>query len=174
LSIQITSVAYEDLADVAALHVRSWKETYTGLMPQSYLDGMDVKDRLRKWQAGYDAVESGTQALFLAKLSGKAVGFASIGPAREHDREGLAEIYAVYVLKHHWHQGIGYGLFREASGWFKSKGFTQAYVWVLDTNRNAIQSYRKWGGRLNSSRFKEEEIAGQIIKEQEITFTNFG
>ena len=38
----ISAASYDDLPDVAQLHVASWKQTYVGQVPQAYLDNNDA------------------------------------------------------------------------------------------------------------------------------------
>jgi hypothetical protein len=42
----IRPAAFDDLGDVAAIHVKVWQSTYVGQIPQSYLDGLDIKTRV--------------------------------------------------------------------------------------------------------------------------------
>ena len=48
--LRIVAASYDDLPDVAGIHVASWKEAYVGQAPQTYLDNLDVTRRLRGWQ----------------------------------------------------------------------------------------------------------------------------
>ncbi len=48
--LQIPPASYDDLPELAQIHVTSWKQTYVGQVPQAYLDNLDVARRLRLLQ----------------------------------------------------------------------------------------------------------------------------
>jgi hypothetical protein len=41
----IKQATFEDCAEIARIHVQSWQQTYVGLVPQDYLDGMSIPAR---------------------------------------------------------------------------------------------------------------------------------
>lgn len=83
--LRITSASYEDLPEVARIHVASWKQAYVGQVPQTYLDNLDVAQRLRRWEEQFpNGVPSG---LLIASVSSKAAGFICFGPTRDPDRQ---------------------------------------------------------------------------------------
>jgi GNAT superfamily N-acetyltransferase len=92
-------------------------------------------------------------------------GFISFGRGRDEDRHASPEIYSIYVLKEHWACGPGYRLYQKAREHFRRRGFLRAYLWVLDTNQNAIMAYVRWGGRLEEGCLKNQVIGGQPVKE---------
>jgi hypothetical protein len=95
--LSIAPATPEDLPDVARVHVDSWRQTYAGLVPQSYLDSLDVAARLQKWQDIFEQDRKDDLfGLFVARIGGIAVGFISFGRGRDQDRGGLAEIFAIY------------------------------------------------------------------------------
>ena len=48
--LRISSASYDDLPEVARIHVTAWKQAYAGQVPQFCLDNLDVGERLRRWQ----------------------------------------------------------------------------------------------------------------------------
>jgi RimJ/RimL family protein N-acetyltransferase len=170
-SLSIAAATREDLPDVARVHVASWRQTYVGLVPQSYLDSLDVAARLQKWRENFEQDRNNDLfGLFVARIGGSPAGFISFGPGRDEDRAAHAEIYAIYVLKQHWGNGIGYGLYKTARAIFQHKGLPKAYLWVLDTNRRAIVAYERWGGVLEQDRLKDHNIGGKPVKEISVIF----
>jgi GNAT superfamily N-acetyltransferase len=162
------SARYDDLPDVAQIHVASWKQAYIGQVPQAYLDTLDVTRRLRAWQEQFPNRE--VSGLLLASLNNTPAGFVCFGGARDEDRQDWGEIYAIYVLKEHWGRGVGYTLYRNASAALREKGVKRAYLWVLDTNHQAIAAYQRWGGLIEQDRLKDHVIGGQPVKEVSIRF----
>ncbi|MGA8029739.1 MAG: GNAT family N-acetyltransferase [Bryobacteraceae bacterium] len=166
--VRISSASYEDLPEVARIHVAAWKQAYVGQVPQAHLDRLDVAQRLRRWQEQFsDRVVSG---LLVANVNKKTAGFICFGRARDQDRQEWGEIYAIYVLKSYWGGGLGYQLFKHACAELQHNAFSRAYLWVLDTNDRAIAAYERWGGLVEHDRLKDHEIGGQPVKEISVSF----
>ena len=166
--LEIRSATFDDLADVAAIHVSAWQQAYIGQVPQDYLDGLDIKTRQKKWEELFNKQTAENKDLYLALQDGKVVGFIAFGPSRDDSAQG--EIYAVYLLQEAWGSGAGYALFKTAARILLKNGYDGAHLWVLDTNQRAIQSYAKWGGIVDQRLVKNDDIGGQTIKEIAITF----
>jgi hypothetical protein len=98
--LRISRASYDDLPEVAQIHVTSWKQTYVGQVPQAYLDNLDVARRLRLWQEQFPNRD--LSGLLIAKVNNTAAGFVCFGRARDEDRQDWGEIYAIYVLKEGW------------------------------------------------------------------------
>jgi GNAT superfamily N-acetyltransferase len=166
--IRISSASYEDLPEVARVHVEAWKQAYIGQVAQAHLDRLDVEQRLQRWQEQYS--DRKVSGLLLANVKSQAAGFICFGRARDQDRREWGEIYAVYVLETHWGGGLGYQLFKHACAELQRDGFTRAHLWVLDTNDRAIAAYERWGGLVEHDRLKDHEIGGQPVKEVCVSF----
>ena len=108
--VQISSALYEDLPEVARIHVAAWKDAYVGQVAQAYLDRLDIARRLQRWREEFsDRVVSG---LLIANVKKKAAGFICFGRARDQDRQDWGEIYAIYALESYWGGGLGYQLYK--------------------------------------------------------------
>jgi GNAT superfamily N-acetyltransferase len=166
--LRIAAASYDDLPDVAQIHVASWKQAYIGQVPQAHLDNLNPASRLRAWQEQFSNRD--ISGLLLAKVNNTPAGFVCFGHARDQDRRGWGEIYAIYVLKEHWGRGIGYALYRNASAALREEAVKTAYLWVLDTNHHAIAAYQRWGGLVERDRLKDHMIGGQPVKEISVRF----
>jgi GNAT superfamily N-acetyltransferase len=166
--LRISHASYDDLPEVSEIHVTSWKQTYVGQVPQTYLDNLDVARRLRAWQEQFPNRD--VSGLLIAKVNNTAAGFVCFGRARDQDRQEWGEIYAIYVLKEYWGRGVGYALYKTACAGLQEKGFQRAYLWVLDTNDNANGAYGRWGGVVERDRLKDHAIGGQPVKEVSVLF----
>ena len=166
--LRISSPSYEDLPEVARVHVAAWKQAYVGQVDPAHLDKLDVADRLRRWQEQFP--DRNVCGLLIASLNNKTAGFICFGPGRDTDRQDWGEIYAVYVLEPHWGAGIGYRLQKDALAQLKNDGFERAFLWVLDTNHRALEAYRRWGGILERDRLKHQLIGSQPVTEVSVSF----
>ena len=78
---EIREAKVADALEIARVHVDSWRSTYAGMMPQDYLDQLDVEKRAHRW---VEILSSGEpkEANLVAVIGGKVAGFTSIGPSR--------------------------------------------------------------------------------------------
>jgi len=94
---------------MAALHVRAWRATYAGLIPDEFLAGLKVEDREAMWRRSVTAPEvaPAERVILVAEQGGAVVGFAAAGHARGDDEFGLGELYALNVDPPAWGRGQG-------------------------------------------------------------------
>src|SRR2546423_5284053 len=97
-AIVIRPARAEDAESIARVRVDSWRETYRGMIPQSYLDAMKLDESRLLWEqvlaAGSDAV-----SVFVAEHDARIIGFAS-GNMRALPKHRFdAELSAVYVRR---------------------------------------------------------------------------
>lgn len=168
--ISIKAASYNDLAELARIHVQSWKETYRGQVPQDYLDSMDAKVRQEKWESIFQENAAEDNNLYLAFEGAKAIGFISFGRGRDLEFPDSGEIYAVYLLREAWGKAAGYALFKTAEQKLSEQGLKRFYLWVLNTNGNAINAYQRWGGKVDSNITKDTVIGGKPVKEVIVRF----
>ena len=118
-----------DAAEIARVQVQSWREAYTGIIPQAYLDQLSVPSHERQWRR---TLGSGTWA-FVAEWERKLVGFASGGLSRVR-RDITGEIYVLYVLRAFQGRAIGRALFDACHYELARCGHHGLLVWVLADN----------------------------------------
>jgi len=151
-----------DEKPLAQVHIKSWQETYKGLIPQSYLENLpsEQEERTQNWAR---AIKKSDRWIWVAEVSGEIVVFCLFGPPRDKDREGFIELGAIYLLAAHKSQGIGYKLLSDGFKMMSSLGYAKAYCWVLDGNPT-INFYQRTGAK-HLGQTKLDEIAGQQFKE---------
>ena len=171
---EIRPATYDDLPEIADVHVRTWQQTYLGQMPQDFLDALDPVARLKAWQEGFARHQDNTEfGTFVARTPEALAGFISYGPSRDDDRTDWLEIFAINILKEHWSKGIGYALFSSVRDHFKHRNVQRTCLWVLDTNANALQAYARWGGLIERTRTKQRAFGSRKLKEVSVRF-DFG
>lgn len=134
-----------DAAAIARVHVRSWQETYRGLMPDEVLDAPDfVERRERMWQWVLAAPEQrGRPAV--AELDGDVVGIAWAGPARDDDAPHDWQLNVLYVLAEHHGSDAGQQLIDAVLD------DRASVLWVADPNPRAQAFYRRNGFRADGA-----------------------
>ena len=150
----VRTATAEDIAAVHTVRVETWRDAYSGIVPDHVLAGLDASDpdaiaaqraRLRQPTPRTD--------LLVAELDGRVVGFAALGPERESTQPGAAprldaqigEVYAIYVVPAAQGRGTGRALMREALDRLRAHGFRRATLWVLEANSPARAFYERVG-----------------------------
>ncbi len=159
----------DDAESIAQVHVASWQTAYRGILPDSYLDTLNVSRRLEMWQELLTRPKPGTFNFVAEDASGALVGFASGGPARAHialpgDPAVLfdGELYGIYLLAEHRGQGVGRRLTTNLAQAMADYGYRTLLVWVLAANP-ACAFYEALG----AVRVGQEDItlAGLVLPE---------
>lgn len=130
-----------DLAGVRDVATQSWRAAYAGLIPDA-----DVERFLADAYSAA-ALEQTLRALgpgFLVAADGDdVVGYAKSG----RNREGGAELFAIYVLPERQGAGIGRRLWSAVVEHLRGLGFAGLAVWVLAGNGQARRFYERQGAR---------------------------
>lgn len=171
LDFEIRPANFQDLPDIARVHVESWQQTYAGLVPQHFLDNLNISERQKKWEENFLRKTVEDSNLYVACDHGDVIGFVSFGRPRDESMKSWGEIYAIYLLKPFWGKGIGFKLFQTARRELVSQDFKEAYLWVLDTNKNALFAYQKWGCKIHEETVNSHSIGGQDVGENLVTFS---
>lgn len=149
---------------IGLVHVRTWQVAYKGLVPQYYLDRLDPVRRGQVWERYLGEEHQVGEAVLVAEADGHVVGFASVGPSRDEDDNGQGEVWAIYLLADFWGQGIGKSLMAAACESLHDAGFTEATLWVMDSNERARQFYEAAGWALDGE-IKRDDGRGFPIAE---------
>jgi len=136
-----------DAPAIARVRVDSWRTTYRGLIPDAYLDGMQVDASTALWDRVLTAGPSAT-SVFVAEHGSQVVGFAC-GIGLEAPKHGFdAELAAVYLRREFQRAGIGRRLVGAVVDAQRAHGATGLLTWVIAGNRGARAFYEKLGGEL--------------------------
>lgn len=157
---EIRFATAEDAAAIAKVHVASWKSTYPGIVPQSYLDSLNVEEFTERWQSRLDIPSEAVT--YVAVSEGTVCGFASAGPARAEKPGFSGELYALYLAQEAQSKRIGSRLFWTLAKHLERAGHGGMYVWVLEENP-AHGFYERMGGSLHST--TEIDIGGKLLRE---------
>lgn len=133
-----------DAAAIAKVHIASWQEAYTGIVPAEILDNLDVQRREEQWRAHLQDAERESIRIWVAEREGEIVGFASFGPSRDEDADRHTwELYAIYLTPEAWGRGVARELMRTVLA--QPEAAETVTLWVLADNERARHFYRRHG-----------------------------
>jgi GNAT superfamily N-acetyltransferase len=131
----------EDVAAMARMHMRSWEETYRGVMPDHVLDDPGlVAARERFWTTVLTDERFRASRAVLAERDGSVIGVALAGPTQDPELKGMMHLYVLYVLAAEHGSGAGSALLDAVLA-----PQEPATLWVADPNPRAQAFYRKHG-----------------------------
>jgi ribosomal protein S18 acetylase RimI-like enzyme len=151
-----------DAVAVAQVHMGSWQVAYRGVIPDEYLDALDVEGRASRYS--FDATGPNDLATWITVEDSAVVGFVTIGPCRDEDVMGAGEIYALYVAPARWRSGIGARLMAEGEKRLREREFIDAVIWVLARNPRARAFYEARGWRTDGAA-KTIDFAAETLVE---------
>ena len=146
-----------DVDDLARNHIASWQQGYKGLIPQKFLDQLDLQSMKDMFAGMIDR----DATVLVVDSRDVIVGHCWIGPTRTKDG---GELYAIYVHPEYWGEGYGQELLAGAEAALVDEGFDRVLLWVLDTNMAARRFYERQGWNLGKP-VKLEEIGGVQVTE---------
>jgi GNAT superfamily N-acetyltransferase len=139
----------EDAQTLAALQVRAWRAAYSAYVAAKDLDAAgDVGARAAGWRERLAAGRARTVTL-VDERDGRLAGFVSVGPTRDEDTGGDAELYAVYVEPELIGSGVGRALALAGEEELRRRGHTAATLWVFAANTAARHFYERGGWRVD-------------------------
>lgn len=132
----IREMKSNDIEGKAYVHYKSWHETYTGIIPDKYMEKVTPQKCL-------DIANKYPKNTIVAIVDDKVIGFACYGQSKDEDLVNAGELIAIYILKEY--QGRGIGRLMADVCFKKMSDFDYVSVWVLSKNYNAISFYRRYG-----------------------------
>jgi len=148
----------EDAFGIAKVQVDSWRTTYKGIVPDSFLEELSYEKREKVWK---EAI--GSHHLFVAEnKQGQIVGFVSGGKERSGKFGTFdGELYAIYLLKEVQGKRIGTRLVKALIQAMIDSDFRSMLVNVLAENP-ATHFYEALGGQWIGT--DEVTIGGKQLK----------
>jgi ribosomal protein S18 acetylase RimI-like enzyme len=130
--LRVRRARVEDAGGIARVWVRGWRSAYRGLVPDPYLDALDVEERRERWR---ERLEDGVCA-FVVEQHGIA-GYCRVDPP--------GEVASLYVLPERRRGGIGSALLVAGLDELRARGGEAATLWVFKANHTARAFYARFG-----------------------------
>jgi ribosomal protein S18 acetylase RimI-like enzyme len=161
---QIRIASPDDARALAVMHIASWRETYTGLLPDKMLASLSVESRAAAWaKIMQEPATERSTVVYLAEHDGTIIGFGSCGGQRTESLKIKGydgEISGIYVLREFQKRRIGTRLLCAMASDLISRGFSAAALWVLRDNLRARRFYEHYGGKVVAER---EDVRENVV-----------
>ncbi len=141
MNIHVRKMTAADTDAVRLLYIHGWQNAFRGIVPQDYLDHMNLDHWAPPLEGAY-VLTDGKQLL----------GTSSLSAARDMAFAGWGEIISLYVRPELIGQGYGHTLFEFAVKRLQSLGHSQIYLTVFEENMRARSFYEKHGFSWNGER----------------------
>lgn len=148
--IQLRRATVADAEAIAAIRIEGWRTTYRGMIPDSYLDEMDMNENVLYWRTILQALPAKEDSLcvYVAVSENEIVGFVSAMKLPEPKLDKDGEINAIYIRPQWQRCGIGKRMLHKAARSLQAMGCTSCVIWVIDGNSQARNFYEELGGEI--------------------------
>ncbi len=151
----------EDAPAIAEVHVETWREAYSGLMPSDNLAGLSVERRAEIWRSMLSGQFPGVHVRVAETPDTGVFGFAAGGAARGENPPLDGELHAINIVRRHHRHGAGRRLVLEIARCVATGGHRGMMLWVLAANP-ARGFYERLGaeplGRSKTATFGAAEL----------------
>ncbi|MEP7063481.1 MAG: GNAT family N-acetyltransferase [Betaproteobacteria bacterium] len=147
IDVRIRRATVDDAVAIARVRVESWRTTYRGMIPQSYLDSMTVEASATLWDKSLSA-QSARSQVFVAEDAEGVLGFAA-GVVLPEAKLGFdADLAAVYLRPAYQRLGLGSKLVGVTAAALLAQKAQSMVVWVIAANKAARDFYLALGAAL--------------------------
>lgn len=160
---KIRKAKLDDAKGIARVHIQSWRETYRGIVDDEYLKSLELKPRTLKWEESLGESKKDSWFFVAEDDNSNIVGFISGGIAREPIEQFKGELYAIYILKKHQKNKLGFRLTKKLCAMLSKQGVNTMFVCVLRDNISKA-FYTKYGATLFKT--KKIKIGKQLLIEE--------
>ncbi len=133
---KIRRAAQSDLQDIAAIHIESWKYSYSDVFPAEFLARQINQDFKQHWIE----IEIQNEDIVLVAEKNSLVGFVAVWC------RPIPFIDNLHVRPFQRSQKIGSALMKAVANELINQGHKTAYLWVFESNEKAMRFYERLGG----------------------------
>jgi len=133
---KIRHAIQSDFRDIASIHIASWKDAYTDILPAEFFKRQINSEFTKHW----NEVEIQDDDLIWVAEEHSLIGFIAVWCRPE------AFIDNLHVLPSMRSKNTGTVLMRAAARELIHRGHDTAYLWVFESNLKAIRFYERLGG----------------------------
>lgn len=148
--IQLRKANLADAEAIAATRIEAWRTTYRGMIPDTYLDNMQMEENVLQWRTILQALPAKEDSLrvYVATSDDEVIGFVSVFKLAEPKLGKDGEINAIYIRPQWQRCGIGKRMMHKAARSLQEMGCQSCVIWVIDGNSPARNFYEELGGEI--------------------------
>ncbi len=133
---KIRRATQSDLQEIAAIHIESWKDSYSDVLPGEFLAEQINRDFERNW----NEIEIQNEDIVLVAEENSLVGFVAVWC------RPIPFIDNLHVRPSQRSKKVGSALMKAVVKELINEGHKTAYLWVFESNEKAIRFYERLGG----------------------------
>ncbi len=152
-----------DATGISRAHVRSWQETYQGIVPDAHLQSLDPESRAKMWAERFNDPTYDGHVIVAEDSDKNIVGFIGLGPSRSTEYPSWGEVRAIYLINKFKGLGVGRQLFALGKQRLQALGYGNFFCWVLKDN--PTRHFYELAGGLLSAYEKTIQIGGANLFE---------
>ncbi len=151
-----------DAADLARVHIESWRETYAGILSEAWLARLSPVGYAGRFSRMLSKPAPDDVTLTVADRRG-LVGYAQGGRSRR-GVSGEAEVMTLYLLRTAQKQGLGRRLLTDIARVLAAQGAQALIISVLQDNLAARSFYEHLGGVAEPARRERGPDGGVYLE----------
>lgn len=156
---EIRKNEFKDQSQMARIKVDGWKNAYDLIISSDYLNSLNYEEQTKRYEASFEEYKN----LVLVAVRGEEVlGYACYNTTPNLD-DFQSELVSLYIKPSEIGRGIGTALFTETCKELRNLDKRNMIVWCLSDNKNAINFYKKLGGKIVKT--KDAKIGEKSYKE---------
>lgn len=152
LPVTIRDAKRSEFQALARLQIRSWRDVYKGILPDSYLNDEIDEDLSRRWEA---LRPTGDDLVLVADRSG-LLGFITVWCKPDPYIDNL------HVEPEKRSGGVGELLMRSAASRLLQHGYDRVSLYVAARNDRAADFYRRLGGQFGEIERLHQKNGGDV------------
>lgn len=154
----------DDAPAIAALQLRTWPETYAGVLPpDAFPSGPEaVEQAAAAWHASLTRPADARHRALVALEHNRVVGFAVTGPAGDPDCDPVADAELAELTVDPAERGRGHGsrLLQAAADTMRADRFGRAVLWTVATD-DALRRFLADAGWAPDGAHRELDLDGE-------------
>lgn len=133
----------KDQEQMARIKVDGWKNAYDKIIAANYLNSLNYEQQTERYISSFDEYKD---LVFVAVRDNEVLGYSCFDSNKNDISD--CELVSLYIKPSEIGKGIGTALFKETCKEMLSLGKKNMLVWCLSDNTQAINFYKKLGGKI--------------------------
>lgn len=130
----------DDIKLISNLYIMNWKKTYIGLLPDDFLNRLNVNDGIKKWK---EYLTKENYIIFVAYENENFLGFSAC--KEDEEIKNCWYLDSLHVSEVSRGKGIGTKLIKTVGHYAYSKGYDCMSICIVKGNCKAKSLYEKMG-----------------------------